>query len=60
MLKQLHVLFFSFLFVVPVFALETEITESPTYYDDRQHGWYWYEEEGLPEEKENRLPEIEV
>lgn len=60
MLKQLHVLFFSLLFVLPVFASETETSEAPAYYDDRQHGWYWYEEEGLPEEKENRLPEIEV
>jgi conjugal transfer pilus assembly protein TraF len=60
MLKRLHVLFFSLLVVSPAFASEAETTETPAYYDDRQHGWYWYEKDSRPEEKENRLPEIEV
>jgi conjugal transfer pilus assembly protein TraF len=63
MLKRLLALFFSFFLVVPVFASEPEMTEtneSPSYYDDRQHGWYWYEDDEIPEEKEYELPEMDV
>ncbi len=63
MLKRLHVLFFSFFLVVPVFASEPEMTEtsqSPAYYDDRQGGWYWYEKDEIPEEKKDKLPDMET
>jgi len=60
MLKRLLALFFSLIFVLPVVAEESENKEPRHYYDDRQHGWYWYENDELPEEKENELPEMDV
>jgi conjugal transfer pilus assembly protein TraF len=60
MLKQLHILFFSLIFVLPVFAEDMAPNEPQAYYDDRQHGWYWYENDELPEEKEYKLPDMET
>ena len=51
MLKQLLTLFFSLIFVPPVFAGDTAPNEPQAYYDDRQHGWYWYEKEEIPGKK---------
>ena len=66
MSKPLYVLFFSLIFVSPAIAddqktnVQTDITETPAYYDDRQHGWYWYEKDEFLEEKEDKLPDVEV
>lgn len=60
MLKQLFTLFFSLIFVPPVFAGDTAPNEPQAYYDDRQGGWYWYEKEEIPEKKEDTLPNMEV